>query len=290
MIEQALELNPSNERSINQKALIEQAIQKEEEKQAQLELQQQRGKEQREQHLKDLEQKIQAHLAEVVNDYHKKRILQALKKASYFYSKQAFAKYIAMEDYALNGHWRKLVAWGMIVEDGRQTTVHPLISTYLEQGWPVIPVISEPSAKTKEHQTHEESSLVLHIQNLKELGVFMGDQIRNQIGDISNVSGQLLIGKFNDVIADLNRNGQTGLAEALKTLEEAVMASGVLLDDEKQEHVEVINHIGEEAAKPKPNKTLLKALGDGLMTTLRFVPDVAKAVTTVAPVLAQWYH
>ncbi len=68
------------------------------------------------------------------------------------------------------------------------------------------------------------------------------------------------------------------------------MASEVLLDGEKQEQVEVINHIGEEAAKPKPNKTLLKVLGDGLMTTLRSVPDVAKAVTTVAPVFDQWHH
>ncbi len=118
----------------------------------------------------------------------------------------------------------------------------------------------------------------------------MGDQIRNQIGDISNISGQLFIGKFNNVIASLNSNGQTELAEALKTLEEAVMASGVLLDGEKQERVEVINHIGEEAAKPKPNKTFLKVLSDGLMTTLRGVPDVAKAVTAVAPVFAQWHH
>ena len=118
----------------------------------------------------------------------------------------------------------------------------------------------------------------------------MGDQIRNQIGDISNISGQLFIGKFNNVIASLKSNGQTELAEALKTLEEAVMASGVLLVDEKQEQVEIINHIGEEAAKPKPNKTLLKALGDGLMTTLRSVPDVAKAVTSVAPILSQWHH
>ena len=118
----------------------------------------------------------------------------------------------------------------------------------------------------------------------------MGDQIRNQIGDISNISGQLFIGKFNTVIADLNRNGQTELAEALKTLEEAVMVSEVLPDEEKQEQIEVISHIGEEAAKPKPNKTLLKALGDGLMTTLRSVPDVAKAVAAVAPVFAQWHH
>jgi len=280
MIEQALQLNPSNEKSINQKARIKQAIQREEEKQAQLELQRQREKEQREQHLKDLEQKIQAHLVEV--DYYKRNILQSLKNASYFRGKRSFAKFIGMEEWALDGHWRKLVSWGMIIEEDRQTIVHPLISTYLEQGWPVV---SGSSVKTKEHKVHEESSLVLHVKEL-----VMGDQIRNQIGDISNISGQLFIGKFNNVIADLNSKGQTELAEALKTLEEAVMASGVLLDGEKQEQVEVINHIGEEAAKPKPNKTLLKVLGDGLMTTLKSVPDVAKAVIAVAPVFAQWHH
>jgi hypothetical protein len=36
--------------------------------------------------------------------------------------------------------------------------------------------------------------------------------------------------------------------------------------------------------------SLLKVLGDGLMTTLRAVPDVTRAVTTVAPALAQWHH
>ena len=65
----------------------------------------------------------------------------------------------------------------------------------------------------------EKSSLVFHVKEL-----VMGDQIRNQIGDISNVGGQLFIGKFNNVIASLKSNGQTELAEALKTLEEAVMA------------------------------------------------------------------
>ncbi len=279
MIEQALQLNPSNERSINQKARIEQAIQEEEEKLAQLELQRQREKEQREQRFKDLEQKIQDHLADV--DYYKQNILRTLERAS-FYSKRSFAKRIGMEEWALNGHWRKLVAWGMIIEEDRQPIVHPLISSYLEEGWPVV---SGSSVKTKESKVAETSSVVV---NVKEW--FMGDQIRNQIGDISNVSGQLLIGKFNNVIAGLNSNGQTELAEALKTLEEAVMASGVLSDDEKQEKVEVITHIAEEAVKPKPNKTLLKALGDGLMTTLRTVPDVAKAVTSVAQLLAQWHH
>ena len=42
-----------------------------------------------------------------------------------------------MEDGPLAGHWRKLVAWSMIIEDGRQPSVHPLVATYLDQGWPV---------------------------------------------------------------------------------------------------------------------------------------------------------
>src|SRR5205085_398549 len=97
-----------------------------------------------------------------------KKSLGALKKAAYFRSKQSFAKYIGMEEWAFNGHWRKLVAWGMIVEEDRRTFVHPLICTYLEQGWPIV---AEPSVKTKEHK-HEESSLVLHVKEL-----YMGDQI-----------------------------------------------------------------------------------------------------------------
>ena len=279
MIEQALRLAPSDTLSLDLKAKIEQALAKEEGQRRQRELKQQQEKGQREQHLKDLEQKIQAHLAEV--DYYKRNILQSLKKTSYFRGKRSFAKFIGMEEWALEGHWKKLVSWGMIVEEDQRTFVHPLISAYLEQGWPVV---AGSSVKTKE-KTYEESSLVFHVKEL-----VMGDQIRNQIGNISNISGQLFIGKFNTVIADLNNSGQTELAEALKTLEEAVMASEVLLDSEKQEQVEVIYHIGEEATKPKPNKTLLKVLGDGLMTTLRAVPDVTRAVTTVAPVLAQWHH
>src|SRR5260370_39019730 len=98
------------------------------------------------------------------------------------------------------------------------------------------------------------------------------------------------MGKFNKVIDRLKSNGQMELAEALKTLEEAVMASGMLLDDEKQEQVEVINHSGEEAAKRKTNRTLLRGLREGLMYTLKLIPDVAKAVTSVAPALAQWHH
>ena len=115
----------------------------------------------------------------------------------------------------------------------------------------------------------------------------MGDNVHNTAGDISNVSGQIFIGKFNDVRATLNAHGQTELAQTLKLLTEAVMASQHLSEEQKQEQTEVINQIGEEAAKPKPNKTLLKMLSNGLIAVLQAIPDVAKAVAAAAPLLTQ---
>ena len=116
-----------------------------------------------------------------------------------------------------------------------------------------------------------------------EKEIYMGDNIDIKMGDVSNVSGQLFIGKFNEVFANLNNSGQTELAEALKTLKDAVMASQHIPDEKKKEHVEVINQIGDEAAKEKPNKTLLKVMGDGLFSILKAIPDVAKAVAAVVP-------
>ena len=113
--------------------------------------------------------------------------------------------------------------------------------------------------------------------------IVMGDKVDVNMGNLSNVSGQLYIGKFNNVITNLEMAGQVELANALRTLKEAVMASEAIQGDKKAEHMEVINQIGEEAVKNKPNRTLLKIISDGLLSTLKVIPDVAKAVDAVAP-------
>ncbi len=135
MIEQALRLAPKNSNSLEQKDRIQQAIQQEEERRQQQELERQKQQTIREQQLKSVESTIVAHLGDV--DYYKQKILRTLKGTPYFSNKKAFAREVRMEDGPLAGHWRKLVAWGMIIENGRQPTVHPLVATYLEQGWPV---------------------------------------------------------------------------------------------------------------------------------------------------------
>lgn len=106
---------------------------------------------------------------------------------------------------------------------------------------------------------------------------------------ISGVSGQVFLGRFDNVIANLNAVGRNELAEALKVAQEAVMASQELSDEQKQEQIEVINQIGEEAAKAKPNKTLLKSLGEGLVSVVKAIPDVAKAVAAVTEMLSKFY-
>jgi serine/threonine protein kinase len=65
--------------------------------------------------------------------------------------------------------------------------------------------------------------------------ILMGDKIDIKMGDVSNVSGQLFIGKFNEVVANLNNSGQTEFAEALKTLKDAVMASQHIPDEKKKD-------------------------------------------------------
>jgi uncharacterized protein YjbI with pentapeptide repeats len=136
--------------------------------------------------------------------------------------------------------------------------------------------------------------LIMKPSQIIQVDVIRGDKIlrdkiETKIGSISNVSGQLFIGKFNDVIANLNNTGQNELADALKSLKEAIMASQSIPDEQKKEQIEVINQVGEEAAKPSPNKTLLKMLGSGLLTTLKTIPDLVKVVGAVAPFIEKLY-
>ena len=70
------------------------------------------------------------------------------------------------------------------------------------------------------------------------------------------------------MINSLNAIGRKEFANILIDLKKIVMASQHLSDEEKQELLEVIEEIGEEAVKHKPNNTKLNMLYDGLLATL----------------------
>lgn len=118
-----------------------------------------------------------------------------------------------------------------------------------------------------------------------------GSYVSIHVGSISHVSGQLFIGQFNNVVATLNSTNQTELAGTLKLLKETIMASQGVSYHKKQELVEIINQIGKEATKAVPNTTLLRIVSDGLLATLRTIPDasLSSAAGAVAPMLARLY-
>ncbi|MEK6572072.1 MAG: hypothetical protein AABZ61_11915, partial [Bacteroidota bacterium] len=96
--------------------------------------------------------------------------------------------------------------------------------------------------------------------------------------DAYALSGQVLQDRSTYVVETLKAVGPSEIAEALEGAQKAVMANKDLSDDQKQECLEIINQIGEEFAKRKPNITLLRILREGLKSTLQGAPGVADAV------------
>ena len=101
----------------------------------------------------------------------------------------------------------------------------------------------------------------------------------------SLLSGRVYSDRSNYVIATLREAGFGDLAATLKSAQDAINANKELSLDQKRECLEVINQIGEEAAKPKPNNTLLKSLSEGLKTALKTVHGVAVAVDAIPEAL-----
>lgn len=113
----------------------------------------------------------------------------------------------------------------------------------------------------------------------------MGDKIDFSNSNITNNGGQMYLGKFRDVVTNLNSSGKGELAKAISGLKDSIQASSHLNDEQKQENVETLTTIADEASKPKPNSIILKSLSEGLLATLKVIPDVVKAVETLSPLL-----
>lgn len=126
------------------------------------------------------------------------------------------------------------------------------------------------------------------IQNnwyVEKLGEVSMDSIST--GDIYADHSNVVLGENNTVITSLRSSGKDELAQTLKALTDAILASKDLPSEQKEEQVQIVNQIGEEAAKSKSNKTMLKILSDGLLATLQAIPDIATAITAAMPILSQ---
>lgn len=127
--------------------------------------------------------------------------------------------------------------------------------------------------------------------------IIMGDKVQGdkvhgnsyKIGDIIGSTG-IAIGAHNTISTNsTNTPVSTELIEALKMLASTIGASKCLPDQQKHEQIEIVTQIQNEAAKPNPNMSMLKALASELVATLKVVPDVVQAVNAVIPMFSKFH-
>ena len=83
-----------------------------------------------------------------------------------------------------------------------------------------------------------------------------------QAASASPARDQRVIGQFNNVVASLNTTSQPELANTLKLLKEAIIASTQITSYKKQELIEIINEVGDKATRiiPIPPSCALSAM------------------------------
>ena len=102
--------------------------------------------------------------------------------------------------------------------------------------------------------------------------------------NISGNSGMVNFG--NQVTATQVRLENQQLDQALDAVRRAVVASGDLDAADKRVHIEMVDEIAKEAAKPTPSKTRLQMLGAGLWSSAKMFPTIAQTAGALCEVLS----
>ena len=137
--------------------------------------------------------------------------------------------------------------------------------------------LDETKEQKSPNTTTHQQTLEVHVEGNKQYSI-------HHISD-SNIS-DVIMGENNRIMHELNSSGQRDLSQALEMLTKAITASQGLSNKDKEEKIGVINQIGEQAKAPSPNKTIIQLLTNGLLETLKVVPDLVSAVAAATPLLS----
>lgn len=86
------------------------------------------------------------------------------------------------------------------------------------------------------------------------------EKLTGRLSGIPAKSSQAFSRRFGDVLARLQGTGYESLAKALEAAQQTVIASEDLSDAQKQQRIEALNRVGEEAVKDEPDKPFLARL------------------------------
>lgn len=150
--------------------------------------------------------------------------------------------------------------------DHKQRQTNSNLDYLIQKGW-VVEVISKRTFTTKGGMTrHQETSTYkisdIGIDKFEDSSVYHRPESHRSIS-IVNVKGVTVIGDGNVVNIEL-----TELSRALTQLEEGVIDSSVLKDDEKLDILANIGSLQSQISSPRPKRGIIRKIWRGIEKTV----------------------
>jgi hypothetical protein len=113
------------------------------------------------------------------------------------------------------------------------------------------------------------------IEKVETMNVDAGDKI-NAVGSVIATRGS----HVDHVVISLKEKGKADVAGAISTLHAAIVGApdAQLTEQEKKQAMELLSELGKHAGEVQPSKTILRTLGEGLLTIIEKVKPFAQAV------------
>ena len=112
----------------------------------------------------------------------------------------------------------------------------------------------------------------------------MGDKFENIKNSVIATRGSIAEG-----IINLQRQGHDDIAEAISRLEHIIAnaPNDELSLEKKAEGTELLRVLADEAAKPTPSKSILKALGSGLWEVVKNTKSLIEGGKELWPIISK---
>jgi len=98
---------------------------------------------------------------------------------------------------------------------------------------------------------------------------------------ISDTKGQVNVANLDSVITQIHRSGGADIAKLIEAIKREVLDSSDLDPEEQQEALNNLATVGNEAIKPKPNRSVMRAAVQRIREVIRSAADISGAIQFV---------
>jgi len=113
------------------------------------------------------------------------------------------------------------------------------------------------------------------------LGSVAGKSITMGDAYISDTKGQVNVANLDSVITHIQRSGGADIARLIETIKRQVLASSDLDPEEQQEALDNLATVGNEAIKPKPNRSVMRAAVQRVREVIGSAADISGTIQLI---------